>query len=55
MSWAWSSLPSSSTTASTTAAVPELEAAYGDKLRPMDAFKDSAPAELDQTAWATMT
>ena len=25
---------------------PDIEAAYGDKLRPMDAFKDSAPAEL---------
>ena len=25
---------------------PNIEAAYGDKLRPMDAFKDSAPAEL---------
>ena len=25
---------------------PGIEAAYGDKLRPMDAFKDSAPAEL---------
>ena len=25
---------------------PDIEAAYGDKLRPMDAFKDSEPAEL---------
>ena len=25
---------------------PDIEAAYGDKLRPMDAFRDSAPAEL---------
>ena len=25
---------------------PDIEAAYGDKLRPMDAFKDSAPAGL---------
>ena len=25
---------------------PDIEAAYGDKLRPMDAFKDSAPSEL---------
>ena len=25
---------------------PDIEAAYGDKLHPMDAFKDSAPAEL---------
>ena len=25
---------------------PDIEAAYGDKLRPMDAFKESAPAEL---------